>query len=247
MALILREMSTTYGRSPGGYVWAVLEPVGAVAMFTLIVAVGLKIRTPSLGTNFAFFFATGILPFTMYNKVANKVSTAVTFSKALLSYPGVTFVDAILGRFILNALTQLMVFYLVMTGLLLIFDTRTFVDIGSVVLGLTMGLSLALGIGALNCYLIPTFPVWGSVWGIVTTPLFFLSAIIYVFEELPPLGRDILWWNPLVHVIGMVRRGFFPTYEAAYVSPLYVFLVAGIALAFGLLLLRRYHKDIINR
>ena len=26
-ALIMREMQTTYGRSPGGYLWAVLEPV----------------------------------------------------------------------------------------------------------------------------------------------------------------------------------------------------------------------------
>ena len=29
-ALILREMGSTYGMSPGGYVWAVLQPVGMV-------------------------------------------------------------------------------------------------------------------------------------------------------------------------------------------------------------------------
>ena len=44
MALMLREMSTTYGRSPGGYLWAVLEPLGGIAMMTLILAVGLRIR-----------------------------------------------------------------------------------------------------------------------------------------------------------------------------------------------------------
>ncbi|MDJ0823602.1 MAG: sugar ABC transporter permease, partial [Paracoccaceae bacterium] len=26
MALMLREMSTSFGRSPGGYLWAILEP-----------------------------------------------------------------------------------------------------------------------------------------------------------------------------------------------------------------------------
>lgn len=245
-ALILREMSTTYGRSPGGYLWAVVEPVGMVAMFTLIVAVGLKIRTPSLGTNFAFFFATGILPFTMFVRVSGRVSTAITFSKALLFYPGVTFFDAVAARFLLNALTQVMVFYLVMTGILLIFETRAILDLAPIVLGLVMSLSLALGIGTLNAYLIPTFPVWGSVWTIATAPLFFLSAIIYVFEELPALGQAILWWNPLVHVTGTVRSGFYSTYEAAYVSPIYVFSVAFIPLTFGLLLLRRHHKRILN-
>ena len=150
------------------------------------------------------------------------------------------------ARFLLNALTQVMVFYLVMTGILLIFETRAILDLAPIVLGLVMSLSLALGIGTLNAYLIPTFPVWGSVWTIATAPLFFLSAIIYVFEELPALGQAILWWNPLVHVTGTVRSGFYSTYEAAYVSPIYVFSVAFIPLTFGLLLLRRHHKRILN-
>ena len=35
-ALIIREMSTTYGRSAGGYIWAILEPVGAIALMSLV-------------------------------------------------------------------------------------------------------------------------------------------------------------------------------------------------------------------
>ena len=71
-ALMLREMSTTYGRSPGGYLWAVLEPIGSIAMMTLILAVGLRIRVPSLGLNFPMFFATGIMPFMMYQRTQAK-------------------------------------------------------------------------------------------------------------------------------------------------------------------------------
>ena len=64
LALMLREMSTTYGRSPGGYLWAILEPAGGIAMMS--VAFGLVLRSPSLGTNFPIFYATGYLPFMMY-------------------------------------------------------------------------------------------------------------------------------------------------------------------------------------
>ena len=106
-ALMLREMSTTYGRSPGGYLWAVLEPIGSIAMMTLILEVGLRIRAPSLGTNFPLFFATGVMPFMMYQRTQAKVAMSLQFSRALLFYPGVTFVDAILARFFLNVLTQL--------------------------------------------------------------------------------------------------------------------------------------------
>ena len=34
-ALMLREMSTRYGRSPGGYAWALLEPVGAIIVMAI--------------------------------------------------------------------------------------------------------------------------------------------------------------------------------------------------------------------
>ena len=33
IALMLREMSTTYGRTPGGYVWALMQPLGSIIVF----------------------------------------------------------------------------------------------------------------------------------------------------------------------------------------------------------------------
>ena len=33
IALMLREMATTYGRSPGGYLWVMLEPIAGIALF----------------------------------------------------------------------------------------------------------------------------------------------------------------------------------------------------------------------
>jgi len=246
LALMLREMSTTYGRSPGGYLWAVLEPIGGIAMMTLILAVGLRIRVPSLGTNFMFFFATGVLPFMMYQRTAAKVAVSLTFSRALLFYPGVTFVDAILARFLLNVLTQLMVSYIVLSGLMLIYDTRAMFDAGSVFLSLAMAAALGLGVGTLNCYLFALFPLWNSLWGIMTTPLFFISCILFVLEDLPEFARQFLWYNPLTHVTGLMRQGFYPTYHATYADPVYVFGIAGITLGAGLLLLGRHYRAIIN-
>ena len=34
--LALREIATTYGRSPGGYVWALADPILGVALLTLV-------------------------------------------------------------------------------------------------------------------------------------------------------------------------------------------------------------------
>ena len=53
VALILREIGTSYGRSPGGYIWALAEPVLGIALLTAIFSIGFRI--PPLGNNFSIF------------------------------------------------------------------------------------------------------------------------------------------------------------------------------------------------
>lgn len=246
MALILREMTTSYGRSPGGYLWALLEPIGIVAMITLVFTLGLRVRSPSLGTSFVLFYATGMMAFQSYQRVQVKISTSITFSRPLLFYPSVTYIDTIFARFILNYLTQLAVFLIVMSGIVLLLDTRAVVALPPILLALSMSAALALGIGTLNAYLVPTFALWKSIWGIVTAPLFLLSSIFYTYEDLPALGKTILWYNPVVHVVGVMRRGFYPNYDAVWVSYVYIFGLSAVLFFFGVLLLGRYHRDILN-
>ncbi len=110
-ALVLREMSTTYGRSPGGYIWAILEPVAAIALFSL--AFSFMVRHPPLGRSFALFYASGFLPLAAYQALAANVGGAIRFSKPLLAYPTVTYIDAIVARVFLTMLTHTLVFIIV--------------------------------------------------------------------------------------------------------------------------------------
>ena len=78
-ALILREMTTTYGRSPGGYLWAILEPVAGIALLTAIFA--MSFRSPALGDSFPLFYATGMMPFMMFTGIHSKVSQSLSFNR----------------------------------------------------------------------------------------------------------------------------------------------------------------------
>lgn len=243
-ALILREMGSTYGRSPGGYLWALLEPIGALLLLSL--AFSLMIRAPSLGTSFILFYATGFLPFQVYMKIEGTLNGALNYSKSLLAYPRVTWLDAILARFILNFLTNVLVFFLVVTGILMVIDSRTIIDVVPIATGLALMAALGLGVGLVNAVLKGLFPVWKNVWSILTRPLFIASGIFFLYEDLPPLAQDILWWNPLFHGTGLVRTGFFPTYDAAYVSLPYCFGVALVLIALGLMLMRAHYKKVLE-
>ena len=238
LALILREMATTHGRSPLGYLWAVIEPVAAVALLSLVLQIALS--TPPLGTNFPLFYATGYLVYATYASVSNKVALAVRFSRPLLEYPAVTALDTVLARFLLNMLTQMMVFYIVLGGIVLIFDLSPILSVPSIALSFLMTAVLTLGIGTLNCYLFTAFEGFEQLWSVAMKPAFLLSGILFLYDDVPAFWRDILWYNPLIHITGEMRAGFYGTYGAPYVTPAYVFALGLGCFALGLLLLRRH-------
>ena len=244
LALMLREMSSTHGRSALGYLWAILEPVGGLILLTFVFT--LAFRTPSLGTSFPLFFASGLLPFMAFQETSTKMSVALRFSKQLLFYPGVTHVDALIARFLLNAITHVMIGAILIPAILILYDINVIVDMRSIAMGYLIAFALGAGVGTLNCFLLSMYPVWERTWAILTRPLFIISGILFLYDTVPLPYRDWMWWNPLVHPIGMVRQGIYATYDANYVSYLYVFTVAALTLAAGLLFLRRYHRDIIN-
>ncbi len=244
LALVLREMATTYGRSPGGYIWAVIEPIGGLAIMTL--AFSMAFAAPALGNNFPLFYATGFLPFMMYSDLSVKISQSIRFSHALLFYPSVTYLDAIIGRFLLNGLTHIMVFYVLMYGIMTFYGTGNILNYPAIVNSLCMALSIGLGVGIFNCFVLSRYPLWDRLWAIINRPLFIISSIFFLLESLPEPFRGYLWYNPLVHVIGEMRRGFYATYDATWVSPMFVY---GTSMGFGLvglIFLGRYHREILN-
>ncbi|UWQ51856.1 ABC transporter permease (plasmid) [Leisingera caerulea] len=244
-ALVLREMSTRYGRTPGGYLWAILEPLAAILFLSL--GFSLVIRSPSLGTSFLLFYATGYLAFDLYQTISNTTARALNFSKPLLQFPAVTWVDAILARFALNSLTGSLVAILLLAGTLMVVDSRAVLDLPAAVLAMALSMVLGLGVGTLNCVLMGLYPLWEVAWSVITRPLFLASGVLFLYEDLPPLAQEILWYNPLMHITGLMRTGFYPTYTAAYVNVTYVLLTSLTLLALGLVLMGRYHRVILNR
>jgi len=121
-ALVLREMATSYGRSPGGYLWAVAEPVAGIALLTFIFSLGFQ--APPIGSNFALFYASGLVPFLVYADVSTKVSQSINFSAPLLTYPRVTLADAVLARALLNTATQCLIVCMIFVPLLAVIDTQ---------------------------------------------------------------------------------------------------------------------------
>ncbi|WP_269583952.1 ABC transporter permease [Roseibium sp. Sym1] len=232
-ALIIREMTTRYGNKFGGYMWAVLDPVLFIAILTVVFSA--VAHVPPLGRSFMLFFATGYVSFYIYRSTADQVANAVEANRALLNYPIVRPYDAIISRVLLQAATLFVV-------TLLLFGTMSFfVEIGPLRMGpilaaSAIGLTLGAGVGISNIVWFHLNSTYQHVWGVINRPAFMVSGVFFLPESIPLPYREILMWNPLVHLVGLFRMGFYPTYRASYVDLPYVIGLAVFSVVFGLFL-----------
>jgi capsular polysaccharide transport system permease protein len=244
-ALMLREMSTRYGRTPGGYIWTILEPLGMIILMAY--AWSLLARTPALGTSYILFKASGFLVLQVFTSLGGQVGNSLTFSKALLRFPRVTWVDAIVARFLLNMTVVYTVTFLILGGVILFERLQLLISWGPIFLAMSFAALLGLGVGSLNAFLFMRFPAWNQIWAILTRPLFLISGVIILYEDMPPLAQAILWYNPVLHLTGLMRDGFYELYRPTYISLIYVGFCAVIPMVIGLLLLKRHHRNLLYR
>lgn len=243
-ALFIRDMTTAYGRSALGYLWMVLEPIGGIIV--LSIAFSFMLRVPALGESFPLFYATGFLPFTMYTNLQTRISVSIRQSSQLLFYPAVSFLDVVMARTIFVALTQLIVMVVVFTGILLVEQNHSRIVFSRIIVAVVLTIGIGASIGMINSVLFERFPAWRSIWSIMNRPVFFISGVFFLLDNMPQGARDILAWNPLVHCIALLRTGIYPQYHADYISIPYVISMIIVLLAVGLALLRANHRFIIN-
>lgn len=236
-ALMMREMATRFGRSATGYFWALAEPAGFIALLSVVFSQ--LTHDPPYGRSFPLFYATGYLAYALYNDMARITSRAVQVNRPLLSFPAVTALDTVLARFLLQLLTWLAASAVILAGILIIFAEPVHLRLAPLMQLVALGGLLGLGVGLSNAVFFALSKTWELVFELVSRPLFLISAIFFSYDSMPLFVRELLWWNPLVHLVGLMRRGFYPVYDGAHVSPGYV-LALGLGLTVaGLVLVTR--------
>ena len=101
---------------------------------------------------------------------------------------------------------------------------------------------LALGGGITNAVLVRLWASWRQIEGLLSRPLFFISGILFIPGVFPPSIRDILAWNPILHIIEWIREGYFPNYVSTVLDKQYLFGWIGVLLVFGMVGERLYRK-----
>ncbi|MBW9090824.1 ABC transporter permease [Rhizobium wenxiniae] len=206
-AFVIREVATRYGRSPGGYVWAFLEPIAFITIMSLLMsAIG---RVPPVGESFTLFYATGYLAFSMYKAMESYLVSAVSANKSLLGYPNVSAFDAVVGRLLLQIGTATVVAAVIIGGIMVTLRHPPSIDWVKIIEATSLAWILAIGMALGNITLFFYFPIYKKVYETVTRPLFLLSGVFLMPTHLPHPFREWMLLNPVTHIVILFREGFY--------------------------------------
>lgn len=215
-ALFLREVQTRFGTKKLGYFWAIFD-----AMLMVLVFAGLKaaIAERSMpGVDYPVFLASGFLAYFLWKNIVSRSIDAFNANAALFVYKQVKPFDTVFTRVLLEILVSTMA-TLVFIIIGLYFEYDIAVENFNMVIAAVVWLILfGFGVGLMSAVFSHFYETFGKLLKVIMTPLLFISALMYTVESLPPILREIIVYNPLVHFIEMIHGYYFVALDTKYVD-----------------------------
>lgn len=241
-ALMLREMSTRFGRDNLGYLWLFLEPMmlgGAIGTLHHFSGHGM----PG-GLNPFVFWVIGYIPFYLFRGVVNRAPVGIVGNQSLLYHRRITILDIMLSRHLLEgaAVGIALFVYLVLFGATL-GDWPP--EPGMIVLGMVLMLGLAQGLA----FLIAAGSVYTELFERLThlvTYLFMgLTGAFFMVFWLPTDLQAAALTIPTVHCFEMVRYGLYGTLVPTTFDIGYVVAWVAVLNLLGMAALRKARRHMV--
>lgn len=234
MALILRETKTRYGEHKIGFLWALLQPLIMVAIFVAIFST-IRSGNPH-GMPLVLFMLVGIVPFTMFRDTMSQMQSAIAMNKSLFAFPQVTTFDVIISRGILEVLLLSGVLIILLFGMDMAGQNVNIERPLGVLAACGLLALLGMGLGFVFATLSPFIPsIKQFSSALLGRPLFLSSGIFFTADSVPSPVREYLLYNPIMHILELLRSAFFYEFETAHGDWAYASTWSITMFAFGLL------------
>lgn len=242
-ALLVREMSTRFGRDNIGFLWIMVEPL----LFALLVGIMYRaIQGPEHhGVSVFAFVVSGYIPLVMFRHAISRCVMLFTANGALMYHRQIKIYDFIFARFVIESVGHLMAYAFI--GLALgafgLFAIPEYP--GMLILGYLYYSIFTLGV----CFVLtPLSEVSEFVEKIIPVTTYIMvpfSGTFYMVSWLTPTAQDVLYYSPPVHAMEMMRYGLFGNAVTATYDFVYPLAFSLICMMIGLMLCRHVRRDLV--
>ncbi len=208
LVLAHRSLKVRYRQTAVGVVWALLQPLALMAIFTIFF--GVLARLPSDGVPYPVYFFSALAVWQVVAKVMTEGTGSVVANSALVNrvyFPRVYFPFAVaLATFVdlffnLVALTVLMALYRIVPAITVVLVPVLILIAYATSLGVVLWLS-ALNVAFRDVTVL--LPVIVQAW-------FFITPVIYSASIVPPAWYWLYYLNPMALVVTGIRWALFDT------------------------------------
>ena len=211
-ALVVREIRTRFAGGSLGYAWAVIIPVAWILAITVFFYwIG---RSAPIVVDLPIFVATGMIPYLVFRQVVTSMMRACRAQRHLVTL-GPAKPDDV---FAASGVLELINAGLVTGAILLVINSFSVVPVAQAPLAVVLGLALAwafgMSAGRLAAVMAAASDTAQRLVPILLRPFFWISGIFFVAAELPGPLHDLLWFNPLLHIVEFVRLGWFGNFTS---------------------------------
>ena len=200
--LIWRDIKVRYKQTALGALWAVLQPVLTMVIFSVIF--GRVVKMPSDGVPYPIFVFAGLLPWTYVQNAVGISSLSLVSQSALLTkiyFPRLFMPAASVGAGLLDLLLSFGVYGVLM----LYYGLLPGKSVLLLPVLLILSVITALGVGLLLAGWTVSYRDFKLIVPFMTRMWLFLSPVIYPVSLFGPEYRWILALNPMTGIIDSFR------------------------------------------
>ena len=242
-ALILRELTTRFGRENIGFLWIMAEPL----LFAVLVGLMWRaLKGPfEAGVSVIAFTITGYIPLVLFRSTINRSVSSFTANGGLLYHRQIKLLDLILVRFIVEFIGHMMAYLFIAIALISLDIFPVPFDIGFVLLGWVYYSLFTLSVALVVAPLSELSEVIEKFIPVTTYIMVPLSGAFFFVSSLYPAAAEVVLWSPPVHGMEMMRYGVFgPSVDPQY-DFLYPLKFCLPCMAIGLLLCRYVRRRMV--
>lgn len=234
LALIFKDYKGRSSRGTVSIIASLIQPLIRVIFFSLLwYSTG---HTTFSGVPAILYVAAGVFFFMVIQAVIQKMPNAINNNQALLGFPQVKPIDALMSRFVVETMLLIVSFGLLTLGLYWFFDIAEYVKHPLQLIGLFfLTLCIAFGLGLIVGVYGYLYNGVRPVVAFLSLPLFFTSGALHPVSGIATDYRQYLSWNPLFHIIEFARYFWFGIRLSPETSLQYALFWAAFSMGLGTL------------
>lgn len=242
-ALMIRELSTRFGRENIGFLWIMVEPL----MFAVLVGVIWRTwRGPEeYGIDIVAFVVTGYIPLTLFRHAISRSVGAMKVNSSLLYHRQVKILDLVLARFLIELLGAMMAYFFIWVVLYVIGIFPWPADLGLFIGGWLIYAFFTLSICLVISPLSEKSEVVEKLVPVTTYVIVPFSGTFSLSSWLAPKARAYLYYSPPVSGMEMMRAGLFGNLVHPYYNLTVPLVFSVFTTMIGLTLCRRIRRSLI--